>query len=97
MDLTQVGGIIGTGAAALVAWFRYQKAVRGRPIFENGEKAAVREALRLIGADNENNRDRIDAIERELRLHRREHANLLDQTRELRIELNRLRDEQASP
>ncbi len=65
--------------------------------FQNGERNEIEQALSFLATSNKGNRKRIDAIEEDLRSYQREHANLLDQTRDLRIQLNRLRDEQATP
>ncbi len=65
--------------------------------YQNGERNDIRAALSFLGNSSKSNRERIDAIEEDFRNMRREHGNLLDQTRDLRIQLNRLRDEQAAP
>ncbi len=65
--------------------------------YQNGEREDVRRALSFLGNSSKSNRERIDAIEEDFRNMRREHNNLLDQTRDLQIGLKRLRDEQASP
>ncbi len=96
MELGQVGGIIGTSVAALVAWFKYARAVKERPIFINGEREAVRKALSLLGAASADYRMRLDALELASEEGRREHNRLHDQIRELRIQINRLRDQQTN-
>ena len=96
MELAQIGGIVGTGAAAIVAWVRYQRAVKARPIFENGERIAVQRAISLIAKDNADNRARIDQLELESAEGQREHLRLENRVRSLQLQIARLRDEQSS-
>jgi predicted nucleic acid-binding Zn-ribbon protein len=97
LDPTAIGGAIAFLAAA-VAGFKKYSAVREkeRPIFENGEREAVRRALSLLGAASTDYRERIAKLEIESEEGRREHARLTDRIADLERRVTQLRNKQAS-
>ncbi len=100
MESSQVAGIIASLGAAAIAWVKFQRAVSNRPLFENGERDAVRKALSIIMAANKDNRERIDRLEFAQdtinRENDREHDRLHLEIRSLKLQMKELLDAQVS-